>query len=241
MITGAVIQARTSSTRLPGKVLLDLPPGSGVPVLQRVIERVRAAARIDAVIVATSDREDDDPVAAIAASAGVSCFRGPLDDVLARYVGAASRFGLDRIVRITADCPCVDPDIIDAICELQERTGAEYCTNVFPRSWPKGLDVELVTATALARIDALATEPEEREHVLTYAYLVAPDEFLTANYPSPSEMDAPHVRVTLDTPEDYAVLSDIYEHLGPHFRTAELWRYMQENGAQTQASMRHGQ
>ena len=226
MRTGAVIQARTSSTRLPGKVLMEMPPGSGVPVLRRVIDRCNTAASLDVVIVATSVREDDDPVAAVAREAGVPCYRGPLDDVLARYVGASREHSLDRIMRVTADCPCVDPDIIDALVALQDRTGVDLCTNVVPRSWAKGLDVEMVTAEALERIDAGAETQADREHVFTFAYQTAPTEFSKANLVAPGTLSAPGLRATLDTPEDYKLLCMVYEQLGSDFRTAELMRLL---------------
>lgn len=228
MRTGAVIQARTSSTRLPGKVLLEMPPGSGVSVLRRVIDRVSAATSLDVVIVATSDRLDDDLVADLASDAGVSCYRGPLEDVLARYVGAASEHALERIVRVTADCPCVDPEIIDAIVELQDSTGADFCTNVVPRTWAKGLDVELVTAKALARIDAGAVTLTDREHVFTYAYETAPGEFCVANLQAPPPLRGPELRATLDTAEDYQLLCAVYERLGPDFATFELMGLLRE-------------
>ncbi|MRR12378.1 hypothetical protein EG835_07925 [bacterium] len=226
MRTGAVIQARTSSTRLPGKVLLELPTGSGVPVLRRVIDRVREAESLDTVIVATSVGAEDDPVAEIAAAAGVGCFRGQLDDVLGRYVGAVDANGLDRVVRITADCPCVDPDIIDAVVALQTATGAELCTNVVPRSWPKGLDVEMATADVLRRLDAMARTGADREHVFTYMYQTAVGQFEIANLPAPEELFGPEVRVTLDTQADFEILEAAYRALGPSFRTAELMRFL---------------
>lgn len=226
MRTGAIIQARTSSARLPGKVLLELPPGSGVPVLRRVIDRVRRAESLDVVIVATSDRVDDDPVAEIAAAAGVPCYRGPLDDVLARYVGAAREHALKRVVRVTADCPCVDPELIDALVDLHDATGADYCTNVVPRTWPKGLDVELVTADALSRIDAGAVSIADREHVLTYAYRTRPEDFTLANLEAPVDQFAPELRATLDTSDDYDLLCHAYRALGTDFRARDLVAFL---------------
>lgn len=229
MRTGIVIQARTSSTRLPGKVLKDLPLGSGVPALSRVIERARRAHVADVVVVATSDREDDAPIAELAERAGVACFRGSLDDVLARCAAAAREHALERVIRVTGDCPCVDPAVVDDLAALQEHTGADFCTNVAPRSFLKGLDCELATMEALNRIDREATDRADREHVFTYAYRTAPERFRIANLEAPRGMRDPDTNVSLDTPADYALLCGVFDLLGSTFAYADLHRLFERH------------
>lgn len=222
MRTGAVIQARMSSTRLPGKVLKPLPYGGVATVLERIIVRLRSAKSLDAIIVATSMNAEDDPVEAATVSAGVPCYRGPLDDVVRRYLGAAEAHSLDRIVRITADCPCADPGIVDAVVGLHESCGAEFTSNVLPRSFPKGLDVEVADIAVLRAIDEEAVESDDREHVFTYAYLTRPERFRIANLTAPEALTDPDLRVTLDTAADYAMVSALFDLLGPAFDTASL-------------------
>lgn len=211
-----------SSTRLPGKVLMDMPAGSGVPVLARIVTRLRRASALDEIIVATSVGPEDDPVAALAESVGARVFRGPLEDVLARFIGAIDEFGLDTVVRITADCPCVDPAVVDAALALHEARHADFTSNVLPRGFPHGLDVEVVRAQVLKEIDALKLSNADREHVMTYIYRTAPERFVIANLEAAEGLADPRLRVTLDTPADYAVISELYQELGPDFDTAGL-------------------
>ncbi|HZL07338.1 MAG TPA: glycosyltransferase family protein [Coriobacteriia bacterium] len=222
MRTGAVIQARMSSTRLPGKVLKPLPYGGDATVLERIIVRLRRARSLDAIVVATSTSAEDDLVEAATASAGVPCYRGPLDDVVRRYLGAAEAHGLDRIVRITADCPCADPSIVDAVVDFHESAGADFTSNVLPRSFPKGLDVEVADIAVLRAIDAEAVDRADREHVFTYAYLTRPERFRIANLTAPRALTDPDLRVTIDTTADYAMVSALFDLLGSAFDTASL-------------------
>src|SRR5580704_6425085 len=160
----AILQARTSSSRLPGKVLAPL---AGAPMILRQIERVARAARIDRLVVATSENPSDDDLAAVVADAGVRVHRGPLRDVLARFIGALGAHGpADHVVRLTGDCPLADPAVIDATITHVIDAGADYGSNTPPRrTFPKGLDVEVMTAGALRAAAARAASPEEYEHV----------------------------------------------------------------------------
>jgi spore coat polysaccharide biosynthesis protein SpsF len=211
-----------SSSRLPGKVLKPLPYGSDATVLDRIIARLRRARSLDAIILATSTNPEDDPIEVAAASAGLPCYRGPLDDVVRRFVGAAEAYGLDRVVRITGDCPCTDPGIIDATVDLHDSSGAEFTSNVQPRSYPKGLDVEMADLSVLRAIDAEALESTDREHVFSYMHLTLPGLFRTANLTAPPTLTDPELRVTLDTVADYAMISALFDLLGPDFDTASL-------------------
>jgi spore coat polysaccharide biosynthesis protein SpsF len=213
----AILQARTSSRRLPGKVLLPL---AGAPMIVRQIERVRRARRIDRLVVATSDDPSDDELARTLAGADVAVHRGPLNDVLARFTGAVAAFGpADHVVRLTGDCPLADPAVIDATIETVTGANADYGSNTPPdapfpqgRTFPKGLDVECMKAGALVAAAARAATPEEREHV-TWALHRRPDLYRQAFLRQAA--DEGEVRWTVDYPHDYAFAVAVYDALWP--------------------------
>ena len=196
MTTLAVIQARSGSTRFPRKVLAPL---QGRPVLAHVIERVSRATLLDGVVVATTDGAIDDDVASLAITSGARVTRGPEDDVLSRYVLAVREHGADVIVRITADCPLVDPAIIDLVIRARADEGADYASNVAPATYPDGYDVETLTAECLFRIDREATLAYEREHV-TVRVREHLDDYRTARVRN--DRDLSWMRLTVDLPED---------------------------------------
>ena len=228
MKIGAVIQARTGSSRLPGKVLLELPYGSGITVLEQVINRVKGAKTLDEVVVATTEKREDDRIEEIARKAGVGVFRGSEKDVLARYYGAAKAYGLDVVVRITSDCPCIDPEIIDRTVELHLRENADYTAT---RGFPRGLDVEVISFKALEEAYKNATQPFEREHVCPYIYTTAPEKFKIRYYEAPPDLRRPDIRITLDTEEDYALLCCVFDNLyrkNPFFGARDVVRLFEE-------------
>ncbi|HXN88188.1 MAG TPA: glycosyltransferase family protein, partial [Methylocella sp.] len=166
--TVAIIQARMTSTRLPGKVLKEI---CGKPMLARQIERVARARLVDLVAVATSEDASDDPIAALCAELGIPSYRGSLADVLGRFQGASERLGpADHIVRLTGDCPLTDPAIVDACVAVHIANSADYTANGVERTYPDGLDVEVMTASALARAAREAKDPFQREHVTPHIY-----------------------------------------------------------------------
>ena len=177
MRTVAVVSARTGSSRLPGKVLMDL---GGRPLIEQVLRRVAAAERVDEVVLATSDREEDAPLAALADRLGLRWHRGSEADVLGRFRDAARAAGAEAVVRITGDCPLADPGVIDRVAAaLQEDpAAADYASNVLRRTYPKGLDAEALHADALERVHRLGRSREAREHVTWFAYRERPDLFL---------------------------------------------------------------
>lgn len=161
----AIIQARMSSSRFPGKVLAHL---AGLPMIVFMARRVAHATRVDELIVATSTESSDDPLAHALAAHNVACFRGNLDDVLDRFVQAARHASADHVVRLTGDCPLMDPDLVDhGLAELARR-GHDYVANVLPPSYPDGLDVECMTMQALETAWRDARKPSEREHVTPF-------------------------------------------------------------------------
>ena len=210
MKTVAIIQARMGSTRLPGKVLADL---AGKPVLAWVVRAARAALGVDDVWVATSTAAADGAVAAWCKANGVPIHRGSEDDVLDRYVGAARASGAQVIVRITADCPLLDPAVIAQVIRLRLVTGAAYVSNVDPSTWPDGLDCEVLTADALIAAATEATRPSDREHVTPFVRNNR-DRFASDTLVSPLPGLATE-RWTLDTPEDLALLSALAIRLQP--------------------------
>jgi spore coat polysaccharide biosynthesis protein SpsF len=205
-----ILQARTSSTRLPGKVLRDLV---GAPMLQRQIERVLRARSIGKLVVATSTDPSDAAVADLCRRLEVACHRGPLDDVLGRFAGALEAFGpSDHVVRLTGDCPLADPEIIDATIAQHLEAGADYTSNTLTLTFPKGQDVEVMKAEHLATAAAETTDPYDREHVTPFLYR-HPERFRLANLERRPPL--PDLRWTVDTPEDFAFVERVYRALYP--------------------------
>ena len=203
-----VIQARMGSTRLPGKVLEDL---GGLPVLEWVVRACRRAELADEVVVATSGLAQDDPIADLAGGLGVPVVRGSEDDVLSRYLQAVDTHPCDAVVRITADCPFTDPALIDAVIAAWRSDPAyDYVSTVVARTLPHGLDVELVRADALRRVDRTATA-HHRVHVTSGVYSAPESYDLLGLVFAPDSTD---LRVTLDTPEDLAALRAVVDVLG---------------------------
>lgn len=192
-----VVQARTGSTRLPGKVLADL---DGEPMLGFQLRRLGGLPDAQ-IVVATSDRPADDAVADVAATVGVAVVRGPEDDVLGRFMVALDAFPAPTVVRLTGDCPLTDPGIVGSVLAHHTRHGADYTSNVLPRSFPKGLDVEVVSAAALRVAQAEATDPADREHVTPYLYR-QPGRFRLANVDSGRDLGEEWW--TVDTASDLA-------------------------------------
>ena len=202
----AVLQARMSSTRLPGKVMADL---MGAPMIARQIERVGRCRLIDRIILATSTDPADDALTECVQALGIGVHRGSLDDVLGRYVGALEAFGpADHVVRLTGDCPLADPDVIDATLALHLERGADYAANTpAHRTYPKGLDVEVVRADCLRRAGREAGDPYEREHVTPYFYR-HPERF-AQTFLSQDAQEG-EVRWTVDRPDDLEFVRAVY-------------------------------
>ncbi len=193
----ALIQARMASTRLPGKVLMPL---AGIPILARVVAAANAVPHVLQTVVATGDGTANDPIADWCRDAGIDCFRGSEPDVLARLAGAADAYGADAVIRLTADCPLLDPAVIAQLAELFARGGFEYVSNVAPPQWPDGLDAEIISAEVLGIAAAEATRPSDREHVTPFIRNNRA-RFRAANLDCPLP-GLGKLRWTIDTPED---------------------------------------
>ncbi len=202
-----VIQARMSSTRLPGKTMMDL---AGRPVIDHVVSRCRAAFGVVRVVVAVPDAAIDDSLYGWCIDHDVPCVRGSTEDVLSRYIKALDAFPCQTLVRITADCPLVDPGLIDALLFLHEAMQNDYTSNVSPPNFPKGFDVEVVNTAVLRRVDAIAVLQPHREHVTAYIREKC-SEFKISGMSYGLKM--PDVRLTLDTQKDYQSLQKIFEQL----------------------------
>lgn len=207
----AIIQARMGSTRLPGKVLLDL---AGEPMLARVVNRTRRARTLDEVVVATTVQPLDDAIVRLCAERRWLCFRGSEDDVLDRYYRAAVAYKADVIVRITSDCPLIEPEIVDQVVRefLNLQPEVDYACNVLPRrTFPRGLDTEVMRFDVLERAWREDRNPAWREHVTPYIWR-NPELFRIHGITN--EMDYSYMRWTVDTLEDLAFVRCIYEHFG---------------------------
>ncbi|HEV8698336.1 MAG TPA: glycosyltransferase family protein [Candidatus Limnocylindrales bacterium] len=207
--TVAIIQARMGSERLPGKVLLPL---LGEPMLTRVVRRTARAGRLDEVVVATTDQPADDAIVELADREGWHVVRGSAHDLLDRYVVAARAHDAEVIVRITSDCPLIDPEVIDRTIAAFDAADVDYASNSLePRTFPRGLDVEVVSRAALERAWREDADPAWREHATPYVYR-HPEAFRVLAVRS--EDDQSEQRWSVDTPEDYELVRRIYEAIG---------------------------
>lgn len=213
--TVAILQARMGSTRLPGKVLMDL---AGRPVIAHCIQRASRTPGIDGVCVATSDEPDDDAIARfVFTTTTASLFRGSSSDVLGRYLGAARETGADVIVRITCDCPLIDPEIVGKVVAARFDAKADFATNNMPPSFPHGLDCEVFTRSTLELAAAGAMTPFEREHVTPW--MRESLSVTRVNVPC-ARPSLSNERWTLDYPEDLAFLRAVFDHFRPGYAGA---------------------
>jgi spore coat polysaccharide biosynthesis protein SpsF len=210
--TIGIIQARMGSSRLPGKVLIDV---GGKPMLYRVVVRARRAKYLGQVVVATTTDPGDEPVFDFCRAFGIPCYRGHPADVLDRYYQTAMAFGAKTIVRLTADCPLIDPYEIDRTLLAFFEHGVDFAANRLPPPWkrttPIGMDTEVVTFDALSRAWSEATEVYTREHVMPYLYEEEGrfNILLVDHVP-----DLGDLRLTVDTPQDLALIRQIFHHFG---------------------------
>lgn len=229
-----IAQARMGSTRLPGKGLVDLV---GKPLTERVLERAARSTLADEVVLATTDLPSDDGLAASVEALGFRVVRGSSEDVLARYARAAEESDADVIVRITCDCPFVEPWLIDRAATAVAGGEFDYATNTLVRSYPIGLDVEAFTRAALVSAHAEAHEPHEREHVTPFIYQ-HPTRFRLHNLTAPGWATYPVWRLTVDTAEDLVVARLLYAELPDRFTLADAVEAVLDNPAALEANSR---
>ena len=219
MKTIAIIQARMSSSRFPGKVIADL---GGLPMVVFMAARVAQCSAVDEVILATSTQVSDDPLAEVAQAHGLRVFRGPLEDVLGRFAMVQAQTKADIIVRMTGDCPLADPKVVDDLIALRAAENADYANNLSPRSYPHGLDCEVFTAQALALANANARDEYDREHVTPWMRSSSTP-LSTANLHQPHDLS--ELRITVDHPEDLDVVRAALEgtHKDASFIEIATW------------------
>ncbi len=222
------IEARMTSSRLPGKVLA---PIMGRPMLDLMIERLHRSRTVDEIVVATTVNSADQPIADLADDLGVSCFRGSEEDVLDRVLEAARQAGADVIVETTGDCPLIDPKIVDRVVETLLRNSVDYCSNAVRRTYPRGMDVEVFWFHHLEEIAQLTNDPVDREHVSTFFHRF-PDRYRLLNVTSSLPSHTLSLRLTVDTQEDLDMVSSIFESLymrNPEFELEDILDLLAEN------------
>ena len=228
MKVSAIIQARMASVRLPRKVLLDI---MGKPVLEYVVERTRKADSVEKVVVATTLREEDAAIVELAGRMDVLSYRGSEDDVLDRFYQSAKLFNIKHIARITADCPLIDPELIDSVIDHYFKSKADYCSNALEETFPDGEDIEIFSFKALEAAWREAKLLSEREHVTPFIKK-HPEIFRIESYKS--EKDLSGKRWTLDRKEDLEFIKKIIESLyakNPYFGIKDILRFLKENPA----------
>jgi spore coat polysaccharide biosynthesis protein SpsF len=224
---GAIVQARMGSTRLPGKVLLE---AAGKPLLAHLLARLARARTLDRIVVATSTAGRDDAIETLCERLGVPVFRGSEADVLDRYVCAAQEFDLDVVVRVTSDCPLIDPELVDEVVRffLERRGQFDLVTNRHPLTFPDGLDFDVLTREALEHAGRTATAQHHREHTVPFFWERG---LRVHNVVDPENRFRRH-RWTLDYPEDYELIRRILEALhveGEHFGTPQILAFLDAN------------
>ncbi|PIT89244.1 MAG: hypothetical protein COU27_01350 [Candidatus Levybacteria bacterium CG10_big_fil_rev_8_21_14_0_10_36_7] len=226
MSTIAIIQARTNSSRLPKKVLLDL---CGKTVLERVIERVSDAKKIDQVIVTTTTKKEDNIITEICQKNNIKYSRGKEEDVLDQFYQAAKLYRASNIVRITADCPMIDPEIIDKTIDLYQKEKAGYAVNGIPNSFPEGINVEVFSFSALEKAWHNTHLKSEREHVTIYLWK-NPDIFNKKSLIN--KVNLSDHRWVIDYPEDYQFVKKVFDKLypqNPKFRMNDILNFLEAN------------
>ena len=216
MTTACIVQARMASTRLPAKVLKDI---AGEPALGHVLRRCRAIPGVDVVVCATVDTEDCEPIAMLAQSYGAEVYRGSETDVLDRYARAARAVDADVVMRVTSDCPLIDPGLCGEVIALRAQMGADYAANNYTQGFPHGLDCDAFTRGVLERTHAEASEAHDREHVTTW--MKRRIDLKHARIDGPGDERA-HYRWTLDYPEDLAFFRALFCYL-PNGQARQGW------------------
>ncbi|MES2857175.1 MAG: glycosyltransferase family protein [Bdellovibrionota bacterium] len=219
------VEARMTSSRLPGKVLL---PAAGKPLLSHLIERLKLIPSVDEIVLATTINAQDNPLAELAASMGIKCFRGSENDVMGRVIGAAESAQADIVVEITADCPLIDSDVAEQVIRLYQRNQCDYASNAAVRSYPDGMDVQVFSLACLKKSAAMTNDQSDREHVTRHIRL-NPEIFRQLHLIAGPLDYAPELGLTLDEPKDYELIKKIFETLGDRairFTCRELIRLL---------------
>ncbi|WP_419797491.1 MAG: cytidylyltransferase domain-containing protein [Terasakiella sp.] len=224
----ATIQARMTSTRLPGKIL---KPALERPLLAYMVERLRHIPSVDDILLCTTVNETDDVLVDFAKEQGILCYRGSEHNVMSRVLEAAQEYEVDTIVETTSDCPLIDPDICEQVIRHYFDTKVDYCSNIYKRTYPIGMDVQIFKTDVLADAYSRTEDEEEREHVSLFIYR-HPELYDLQWIEAPKGLHDPHLRLTLDTAEDYEMICKVFEALYPNnknFTLCDVLDFLQEN------------
>ena len=226
MAVVAIIQARMGSTRFPGKMLKLL---GDKPLIWQVVHRVQQATLVDKVVLATSINKNNKPLVQEVQSYGVDCFVGDENDVLDRFYQCAKKFKASTIVRVTGDCPFIDPEVIDAVISLFKKNALDYASNVLPPTYPDGLDVEVFSFAALEKAWKEAKLQSEREHVTPYIWK---NETIFKRMTHKNKEDLSSIRLTVDEEKDLVLVNTIIQKIGkPDFLLKDIMKVIRENPA----------
>ena len=226
-VLGCTIEARMNSSRLPGKVMMEI---NGRSILDLMISRVRMAPEIGVIVVATTIHENDDEIVEEAKNLDVGFFRGSEHDVLSRVLGAANENKFEEFVALTGDCPLIDPVVISKVIAEFKKGKIDYISNALIRSYPDGMDTQVLTRKALKKSSELTNDIIEREHV-TLHICRNPQIFQIQNFSAPDELLWPELGLTLDQIEDFNLIRNIYEFFWPRldFSCLEIIAYLKQN------------
>jgi len=223
-----IVEARMSSTRLPGKIML---PILGRPSLSLMIERLKNIEIIDGIIIATTPHNSNKVLIDLAVKENVDYFVGSEDDVLSRVLNAAKHFNVDLIIEVTSDCPLVDKEIVTNCVINYLNNNVDYVSNIIKRTYPRGMDVQVFSTNTLNEVEKLTKNPFDKEHVSTYIYN-NPDKYKLLNIEAPIELQAPEYRLTLDEAEDYFLIRKIFEELYPikkYFNYQDIFNFLKSH------------
>ena len=224
----ATVECRMTSSRLPGKVLME---SAGRPMLEHLVKRLSQVPKIDEIVLATTINPADDEIARLASRLGVGCFRGSEDDVLKRVLLAAKSVAADLIVEITGDCPLIDPGVVSQTLELYLNNACDYASNCLIRSYPIGMDTQVFSTKLLARADREGRLLEDREHVSWY-FVRNPRKFRLLTLVAPPELTWPDLRLTLDEMDDFNLIDRLFMSMRrarPDFSCLDMIAYLKKN------------
>lgn len=224
----ATVEVRMTSSRLPGKHMLEV---CGKPILAHLIDRLKRVPSLDAVVIATTVNPADDVLCELAESCGVRYYRGSEEDVMQRVVDAATSADADLVVEITGDCPVIDPEIIEQAIRMHCHNASDYTGNAEIRSYPDGMDVQVFSLAHLTEAAAITDDADDHEHVSLY-FRRHPEIYRHVHLVAPPELHWPELGLTLDEPKDYLLLKHLYEHflpLNPEFSCLDILRYLRKH------------
>ncbi|MDE2427261.1 MAG: glycosyltransferase family protein [Burkholderiales bacterium] len=224
----AIIEARMTSSRLPGKVLLE---AAGKPMLQHLVERLKLAPSIDEIVIATTVNDADNELIKFCSSANIKYFRGSENDVMDRVIKTAQHFNADIIVEITGDCPIIDPLIVEQVVRIFKNNRADYVSNAHVRTYPDGMDVQVFSLDSLVKSSSMTTNSLDREHV-TLHIRNNPEIFSPIHIMAPPEIHWPELGLTLDELGDYHLIKNIIEYFSKSnatFTCQNIVEYLKNN------------